>query len=197
MTRSDGGGGGRSYHHGDLRHELLALAGAIAAEDGPSAIVLRDLARRAGVSHAAPAHHFGDRRGLLTALAAEGFAELAGRLEEVHAAGGSFADLGAAYVVFAVGRPGHFATMWRFDLLDPSDPALSGGAAAARAVLDAGARRQADAQGGDPEEIATAGWGLAHGLATLLNAGLLDPGDDLEAFVRRSGHALAGPPGPA
>lgn len=197
-TRSTGPeGGGRPYHHGDLRHRLLEMAGAIAAEDGPSAIALRDLARRAGVSHAAPAHHFGDRRGLLTALAVEGFTELAGRLGGVHDAGGSLTDQGVAYVAFAVARPGHFATMWRFDLLDAADPALADAAGSARRALDAGARRHAEAAGGDAEAIATAGWSFAHGLATLLNAGLVDPGDDLEAFVRRAGLAFTGPPGAA
>ncbi len=67
----------RAYHHGDLRRALLAAALEAIEESGPAALSLRDLARRAGVSHAAPAHHFGDKAGLLTALAAEGFDLLA------------------------------------------------------------------------------------------------------------------------
>ena len=62
----------RAYHHGDLRRALLAAALEAVGEVGPAALSLRDLARRAGVSHAAPAHHFGDKAGLLTALAARG-----------------------------------------------------------------------------------------------------------------------------
>ena len=67
----------RPYHHGNLRAVLLEAALAEIAERGPQALSLRELARRAGVSHAAPAHHFGDKPGLLTAIAAEGFRRLA------------------------------------------------------------------------------------------------------------------------
>jgi AcrR family transcriptional regulator len=72
-----------SYHHGQLRGALMTSALELVAETGALALSLREVARRAGVSHAAPAHHFGDKAGLLTALAAEGFdrftaAQLAG-----------------------------------------------------------------------------------------------------------------------
>ena len=70
----------RPYHHGDLRRALLAAALDVIATDGPAALSLRDLARRAGVSHAAPAHHFRDRTGLLTAVAVEGYGMLADAL---------------------------------------------------------------------------------------------------------------------
>ena len=60
----------RPYHHGDLRQAVLTAAVAVLDESGPTQLSLRDLARRAGVSHAAPAHHFGDKAGLLTAIAA-------------------------------------------------------------------------------------------------------------------------------
>ncbi|MYW35224.1 helix-turn-helix domain-containing protein, partial [Streptomyces sp. SID2119] len=62
----------RTYHHGDLRRAILSAALDAIAAEGPAALSLRDLARRAGVSHAAPAHHFKDRTGLLTAVATEG-----------------------------------------------------------------------------------------------------------------------------
>ena len=71
------------YHHGDLRRTLLDTALDAVAEHGPAALSLRDVARRAGVSHAAPAHHFGDKTGLLTALAAEGWSGLADALEDL------------------------------------------------------------------------------------------------------------------
>lgn len=171
---------------------MLDTAAAIAAGEGPSAIALRDLARRAGVSHAAPAHHFGDKRGLLTALAAEGFAGLTEGLREALVRGGPIVDQGVAYVAFAVAHPGHFAVMWRFDLLDGADEGLREAAEAARAALDDGAARHAAGHGGDPEAVATAAWSFAHGLATLLNAGLVAPGPDLAAFVRRAGGALTG-----
>ena len=67
----------RPYHHGDLRRALLDAALAEIAEGGPGQVSLRELARPVGVSHAAPRHHFGDKRGLLTAVAVEGFELLA------------------------------------------------------------------------------------------------------------------------
>ena len=195
MTRPTGDTSPRPYHHGDLRRELLDIAGGIAATEGPSAIGMRELARRADVSHAAPAHHFGDKRGLLTALAVEGFDRLTESLEGVLARGAPFADQGVAYVVFAVGHPGHFAVMWRFDLLDRESPELARSSLAARAALDAGAARLAADTGVDASTAATAAWSFAHGLATLLNARLIDPGPDLGAFVRRAaGLFAAGPP---
>ncbi|HEY4419033.1 MAG TPA: TetR family transcriptional regulator, partial [Pseudonocardia sp.] len=82
------------YHHGDLRRALLDTALQAVAEQGPAAISLRDVARRAGVSHAAPTHHFGDKTGLLTALAAEGWSLLADALTEAGEQKRSFAELG-------------------------------------------------------------------------------------------------------
>ena len=93
----------RGYHHGDLPRALLAAAAEAIAEFGPAALSLRDLARRAGVSHAAPTHHFGDKAGLLTALAVEGFDLLAAAPT---AAGDDLLDVGVAYVDFAVRPPG-------------------------------------------------------------------------------------------
>ena len=69
-----------TYHHGDLKAVILAKAAALVAERGADGISLRELARAAGVSHAAPAHHFTDRRGLFTALAAQGWLLLADAL---------------------------------------------------------------------------------------------------------------------
>jgi AcrR family transcriptional regulator len=113
-----------SYHHGDLRRTLLDTAATAIAEDGPAALSLRELARRAGVSHAAPTHHFGDKKGLLTALAAEGFDQLAAALRETRAATGSFLELGVTYVRFAVTHRAHFEVMWRPDLYRADDPVL-------------------------------------------------------------------------
>src|SRR6186713_342124 len=83
----------RPYHHGDLPRALLEAAVEAIAEVGPAAVSLRDLARRAGVSHAAPAHHFGDKAGLLTALAIEGFELLTAELTR---AGSDFRDVAVA-----------------------------------------------------------------------------------------------------
>src|SRR5688572_22189691 len=135
------------YHHGDLRRALLDGAVAAIDEVGPTAMSLRDVARRAGVSHAAPAHHFGDKAGLLSALAAEGFRGLAAELGRA-AATGSFLEVGVAYVRFAVAHPAHFAVMFRPDLLHPDDPELVAARAASSAALYGGVH---EIDGGDPE----------------------------------------------
>ena len=87
-----------NYHHGDLRAVILTEAARLVAERGPDGVSLRELARSAGVSHAAPAHHFTDRRGLFTALATQGFLLLAEALIDAR---GDFADAALAYVRFA------------------------------------------------------------------------------------------------
>src|SRR5215213_4055244 len=92
----------RPYHHGDLPRALLEAAVEAIAEVGPAAVSLRDLARRVGVSHAAPAYHFGDKAGLLTAVAADGFERLAATLRQAYQTTGSFLEVGVAYVRFAV-----------------------------------------------------------------------------------------------
>src|SRR5262245_25989316 len=95
------------YHHGDLRAALIVAATELLREHGLEAFTLRECARRAGVSHAAPAHHFGDARGLLTACAAAGFEHLADAME--HGAGSAGSDaqarlraVGAGYIGFAL-----------------------------------------------------------------------------------------------
>ena len=101
------------YHHGNLRRALLDAALDTISTDGVAALNLRDLARRCGVSHAAPTHHFGDRRGLLTAIATEGYDGLAAATAATWDETGSFLEVGVAYVRYAVAHPGHFPVMFR------------------------------------------------------------------------------------
>ncbi len=113
----------RTYHHGDLRRALLSTALEVIRSDGVAAISLRDLARRAEVSHAAPAHHFEDKAGLLTAIAREGFELLADALTAVPAdAAHRLREMGVRYVEFALGHPAHFEVMFRPQLLHGDDP---------------------------------------------------------------------------
>src|SRR5215212_8272090 len=114
----------RPYHHGDLPRTLLQAALEAIAESGPGALSLRDLARRAGVSHAAPAYHFGDKAGLLTAVATEGYELLADALTRARETSDSFLDVGVAYVGFAVDHRAHFEVMFRPDLYHRDDPAV-------------------------------------------------------------------------
>ncbi|WP_067574496.1 TetR/AcrR family transcriptional regulator [Nocardia acidivorans] len=161
-----------SYHHGDLRATILAAAAEQIAADGVDAISLRGLARRAEVSHAAPAHHFGDRAGLLTALAIEGFDLLA---EEMNAAADDFHAAAIAYIRFALHHPGHFDVMYRRDLINADDPRL----VQARSRSGAALRSGAAANQPDPSEkgqLATqlAAWSLVHGFAVLWREGALE-----------------------
>ena len=111
-----------SYHHGDLPSALLAAVGDIVIEKGAANVSLREAARRAGVSHSAPAHHFGDKDGMLAAFSHQGFdvlaAEVGAALEVV---AGEPPEVriqaaGAAYVRFAAANPAHFDVMFRTGL---------------------------------------------------------------------------------
>jgi AcrR family transcriptional regulator len=113
-----------TYHHGDLRAAILTEAARLVAERGADRVSLRELARESGVSHAAPAHHFTDRRGLFTALAAQGFELLAAALAEARP---RFLAAALAYVRFAIEHPGHYRVMFDKSLLDPSNRELGGG----------------------------------------------------------------------
>ncbi|RKN43461.1 TetR/AcrR family transcriptional regulator [Micromonospora endolithica] len=183
--------GTRGYHHGDLRRALLAAAVDGIGEAGPATLSLRDLARRAGVSHAAPAHHFGDKAGLLTAVAAEGFDLLA---EALRAADGGLLELGVAYVGFAVEHRAHFDVMFRPDLHRPEDPDLRAARERSGAALRAGVASLPDRRptADDPDGDALAAWSIVHGFATLWLAGVLpqEIGDDPRAAARVVIHRL-------
>lgn len=158
----------RGYHHGDLRQAILAAALDAIRAEGPGALSLRDLARRAGVSHAAPAHHFKDRAGLLTAIAAEGHHLLAESLADSLADAPTGADglreAGVRYVRFATRHPAHFQVMFRPELYRADDPELV--AAKDRSTREL--RAAVAPLGADPELAGVAAWSLAHGFATLL-----------------------------
>ncbi|UOE42569.1 TetR/AcrR family transcriptional regulator [Agromyces larvae] len=177
-----------AYHHGRLRETLIDEAVAAIEADGVDKLSLRDLARRAGVSHAAPAHHFGDRTGLFTAIAVDGFNRLAAVLE---ASGGDFVEAGVAYVGFATAEPGRFEVMFRSELLRSDDPALAAARERAGAVLRAGA----GAESGDARANALAAWSLVHGFATLWNSGAIDAaGQEPDALARSIAGRLFGSP---
>jgi AcrR family transcriptional regulator len=182
----------RPYHHGDLRRALLEAALQAIAEVGPAAVSLRDLARRTGVSHAAPAHHFGDKAGLLTAVATDGFRRLAATLRETYQATGSFLEVGVAYVRFAVTHRAHFEVMFRPELYRTDDPELVQAREQARALLYSPAADLDGRPGTDGMRAAVAAWSLVHGLATLWLNHNLPPqlGDDPEQITREVAHHL-------
>ena len=140
------------YHHGDLKEALLTAAESVLDDSGLHGFTLRECARRAGVSHAAPKHHFGDVRGLLTEVAARGFQQLTRRLKtKLRAAGddldAQFVATAEAYVGFAEAHPEHFRIMFRSDLVDMQSPSLMSAALATFTEMTNVIRRQR----GEPE----------------------------------------------
>jgi AcrR family transcriptional regulator len=169
--------GQRGYHHGDLRRAILDAALEVIAAEGPGAVSLRDLARRAEVSHAAPAHHFGTRAGLFTAIAIEGHQRLGAAL--VAPPVPDFLETGARYVRFALDHPAYLQVMYSPGLYDQDDPELALVREASRTAL-----RQVSGGGSRARQLAA--WSLAHGFVTLWASGALaGAGDDPLALFRR------------
>lgn len=159
------------------RDRLVAAARAELAERGLTGVSLRGIARRAEVSHAAPKYFFGDRAGLLTAIAAQGFTELTERLRTVGGAGApDLGDLGRAYVHFGLEHPALFALMFRPEELHPEDPGLQRAQAESIGVL-ASATTTIDVAGDQPDGVpplmALVSWAFAHGLVALVRDGAL------------------------
>ncbi|NIJ12368.1 AcrR family transcriptional regulator [Saccharomonospora amisosensis] len=170
----------RGYHHGDLRRAVLDAAIEVISTAGPGAVSLRDLARRAGVSHAAPAHHFKDKAGLLTAIAVEGNELLAAALAGPPAGEApGLKELGVRYVRFALDHPAHFEVMYRPDLYHGDAAEL---VAAKRRTADLlrqavgalAADASGDGRGAGTDVAVLAAWSLAHGFATLWRGGNID-----------------------
>ncbi|RDH78802.1 TetR/AcrR family transcriptional regulator [Mycolicibacterium moriokaense] len=179
-----------TYHHGDLKAAILTEAAALVAERGADGLSLRELARAAGVSHAAPAHHFTDRRGLFTALATEGFGMLA---EVLRGARPDFLDAALAYVRFAIDHPGHYEVMFDKSLYDASDPDLVAAESAAGTELAAGVGTLDDPRAkADPQAAALAAWSLVHGFSLLWLNKAIDDGSDPMATVHRVAGMLFG-----
>lgn len=159
------------YHHGDLRRALLAHAAELAAEGNPESITLRGLARRAGVTHSAPLHHFGSREQLLTALAIEGFT---GLNKALAAHPDNIAAMGNAYVDWALRNPGHYAVMWQPRLLDESVPTLVVERQRSWDLLSTtvqAAPTSGAAVAGDADAVAA--FAIVHGLASIWLSGVL------------------------
>jgi len=171
-----------AYHHGDLPAALLIAVQSAVADCGVSGVSLRDVARRAGVSHGAPAHHFGSKAGLLTAFATDGYRLLAesviNEIAASQAADGAeeLAAIGRGYVRFAVGHSAHFDVMFRLDALNPANREFAAASEAAYELLTATVERCRAAgrlHGRSPEVVAVSAWSLVHGLSALWISGRL------------------------
>ena len=144
--RTPGAGEDAPYHHGALRDALLDAAQRVLERDGQ--LTLRAVAREAGVSHAAPTHHFGDLTGLVSELAAIGFTQFNAAMVAAGTAGPSLIDKAIArakaYVAYAQAHPGMYMLMFRIEHLDMTRPSLHEAASASFAGLAGaiGASRQ-------------------------------------------------------
>jgi AcrR family transcriptional regulator len=172
------------YHHGALREALLKAAERVLERDGLAGLTLRAVAREAGVSHAAPTHHFGDLTGLVSELAAIGF-------RQFNAAMASACDAATtplertmarpkAYVAYAQAHPGMYGIMFRTERLDYSRPSLHEAADASFAGLAnaIGAMRHEqisrDTLTLDQAAAIARAWSMVHGFTMLLLDGRLE-----------------------
>ena len=178
--------GDTPYHHGDLHDALLQAAERVLERDGPTGLTLRAVAREAGVSHAAPTHHFGDLAGLLSELAAIGFR----RFNAAMVAAGGTQTLpqmkalarARAYVAYAQAHPGMYGLMFRTERLDMKRPSLHEAATASFEGLAStiGAGRDQQLTGAALETLSleqaaaiARNWSLVHGFTVLLLDGRL------------------------
>jgi len=163
-----------TYHHGDLRAACVRAAIELLDERGETALSLRAVARRAGVSPSAPYRHYADREALVSAVAAVGYRQLAERLAAVHPSPSTaeqLASVATAYVQFALERPALFRIMFG-EPCDRDNDERVGATAAVSLYVRAIVERsfpQADA-----DALATAVWAVVHGLAVLHLDGKLD-----------------------
>lgn len=175
----------KPYHHGDLAPELRKAARAILEEEGLAALSLRSVARRAGVSHAAPYRHYQSREALLADVAAEGVAELR---EEIIRSKPKHGDkpervvlVGAAYLHFAARHPGLLRLMFGSEL--PNRAGFPGLEEATISIGDEIGRAIGDPMAG------LAVWATIHGLAVLTLDNVIDLGqrqDGLEIMPARA-----------
>jgi AcrR family transcriptional regulator len=169
-----------TYHHGDLPRQLLTHAASMAAETGPESVTMRELARRAGVSHSAPIHHFGTRQNLLASLAAEGFKSLNEALavhpHDIYA-------MGVAYVLWALEHPGHYAVMWQPRHLVQDHAGLNRERQQAWTLLSTAVATR-DSPVAEKNIDAYAAFSIVHGLAGIWLSGVLPIPEDPERIAR-------------
>lgn len=173
-ARKGKGEGSRDrYHHGDLKAELLRLGITAIEREGAGGLSLRALAEEAGVSKAAPYRHFPERDLFLGALADEGFRLLCLALESAVAEGGGVADMGKAYMAFAVTHPALYRLM-NSELMCGMPAELTGEARRSMLILGEGLARAGGWElttegeaGRRFADEAAAAWGYIHGLVMI------------------------------
>ncbi len=188
----------KAYHHGNLRESLLMAAESVLAAHGVQGTTLRDVAKMAGVSHAAPYHHFASLNDLLAAVAERGFVALGDAMERATAQADTrerLLHIATAYVSCARAHPARFRLMFAPQLTQGNAyPALTAASHRAFGILMAAACDHDPIKG---QELALCGWSLSHGLSNLLIDGAFDhlpkpvPGTD--ALVRQLAARALGP----
>lgn len=186
------------YHHGDLKTALLRAAEAELAENGIESFSLRAVAKRAGVSHGAPAHHFKDAKGLLTALAASGFRRLVEAQETRQARADSDVRAqqiaaGLGYIDFALENPALFRLMFSSEKPDRSVAELGEASIAAYEKLMSGVRSVVGENPPDDPgamKLIMASWAMAHGLADLVVSGRAERPLNFSALSQEERDAL-------
>lgn len=191
------------YHHGDLRRALIDTALSMVTEEGAWNFTLREVARRAGVSHMAPYNHFEDKSALLAEVGALGFQSLRQTLEaaargQQRSARQALAGIAAAYVRFGVEHPAHYRLMFGAELAEKARYAALHEASDATFAVLTGVLERGQASGqvrrGAVREQALAAWSLVHGLTTLVldqRVSFLGVSTgDAERHARQAGMAL-------
>jgi AcrR family transcriptional regulator len=166
------------YHHGDLRRVLIETGLSLIAESGARAFTMREVARRAGVSHNAPYRHFASRDDLIAAIATEGFERLSAAIRKGGSKGGTaVARLikgSSAYISFANRWPSYYEVMFSPALQKDAYPECAEAAEESfsvlvRAIEDC--QQNGSVRTGDSRSLARILWALLHGIAELSNAG--------------------------
>ena len=164
----------KPYHHGNLQSALLESAISLIAEVGPAGFTLREVARRAGVSHNAPYRHFRDKDELLARVAAQGYKELAKAMTDAAARQANALDAlreaGLAYVSYALRRPEHFTVMFDAPLSKNSYPEATEASEHAFSVLVLlvkDCQEEGQLPTGGQLDFALLAWTIVHGVAKL------------------------------
>jgi AcrR family transcriptional regulator len=169
----------RSYHHGDLRNALLEAALTLIAEGRVGELSLREVARRAGVTYAAPYHHFADKSALLAAVATQGFEKLVEKFDRVAARRlapeAELVAMAQAYVAFALAHPSHYRVMFSPEVKDSPDAAALGvaGDRAFGVLLERVAQARPAEPAATHSTLAATVWASLHGLSLLAIDGML------------------------
>jgi AcrR family transcriptional regulator len=173
----------KPYHHGNLREALLQAAIRLIREVGPLAFTLREVARRAGVSHNAPYRHFRNKEELIAAVATEGYQELTAAMvaaaKEQSDALDRLKHAGLAYIRFALRRPEHFTVMFEAPFSEQQHPDAARAAKQAFSTLTtlvAECQEKKLLPSGDAGDYALLAWSMVHGIAKLAITGRLPYG---------------------